>query len=180
LTPSPATPAAADLVLVGRVVKPQGRHGEVAVLSLSDREDRFPTLARAFLVAKDGEPRAVRVERCRPHKGRFVVKLAGVDSIDQAETLRDAELRIPQSELAPLPAGSYYHHQLAGLRVEDPAGCAIGVVESVMETGAETRVLVVRGAQGETLLPFAADFVTAVDLARGRIVAARPEYVDAD
>ncbi len=49
-----------------------------------------------------------------------------------------------------------------------------------METGAETRVLVVRGPEGETLLPFAADFVRTVDLAGGRIVALRPEYVVAD
>ncbi len=49
-----------------------------------------------------------------------------------------------------------------------------------METGAETRVLVVRGPEGETLLPFAAAFVRSVDLAGGRIVAARPEYAGAD
>ena len=49
-----------------------------------------------------------------------------------------------------------------------------------METGAETRVLVVRGPGGETLLPFAAGFVKAVDLAGGRIVALRPEYAVAD
>ena len=64
--------------------------------------------------------------------------------------------------------------------MDDEQGAAIGVVESVMETGAETRVLVVRGPEGETLLPFAAAFVKQVDLARGRIVAARPEYAVAD
>lgn len=174
------TPAASDLVMVGRVVKPQGRRGEVAVLCLSDREDRFPTLERVFVVTRGGEPREARVERCWPHKDRFVVKLAGVDSIAEAEALRDAELGIPESELVALPAGSYYHHQLTGLRVEDERGEPIGRVESVMETGAETRVLVVSGPQGETLLPFAAAFVKSVDLALGRIVAARPEYAVAD
>ena len=49
-----------------------------------------------------------------------------------------------------------------------------------METGAPTRVLVVRGEDGETLLPFADEFVKSVDVAGGRIVAARPEYVVAD
>lgn len=173
-------PSFSDLVLVGRVVKPQGRHGEVAVEPFSDREDRFPTLTRAFVPAPLGESREVRVERCWPHKHRFVLKLAGVDSIAEAETLRGAELRITESELATLPEGSYYYHQLVGLQVDDEQGAAIGVVESVMETGAETRVLVVRGPAGETLLPFAAAFVKSVDLERGRIVAARPEYAVAD
>jgi 16S rRNA processing protein RimM len=173
-------PAWSEMVLVGRVVKPQGRHGEVAVEPFSDREDRFPKLERAFLPAPGGEAREVRVERCFAHKHRFVLKLEGVDSIDAAETLRGAELRIAESELAALPEGSYYYHQLAGLQVDDEQGSTIGVVESVMETGAETRVLVVRTPEGETLLPFADAFVRSVDLARGRIIAARPEYLVAD
>ena len=169
-----------DLVLVGRVVKPQGRHGEVAVLPLSDRPDRFPTLRRAFVPAPGGGAREVRVLRCWPHKGRFVLAIEGVSTIDEAETLRGLELRIEEAELSALPEGSYYHHQLLGLRVEDEAGAEMGVVDDVVETGAEARVLVVRGPEGETLLPFAAGFVKAVDLAGGRLVALRPEYVVAD
>jgi 16S rRNA processing protein RimM len=169
-----------DLVLVGRVVKPQGRHGEVAVLPLSDRPDRFPTLRRAFLPAPGGGAREVRVLGCRPHKGRFVLAIEGVRTIDDAEKLRGLELRIAEEDLAALPAGSFYHHHLVGLRVVDGAGAEIGAVDEVMETGAETPILVVRGPDGETLLPFASDFVKAVDLAGGRIVALRPEYVVAD
>ena len=169
-----------DLVLVGRVVKPHGRHGEVAVAPLSDRPDRFPTLRRAFVETPGGGTREVLVRRCRPHKGRFVLEIEGVSSIDEAETLRGLALGIEEAELAALPEGSYYHHQLRGLRVEDEAGAEIGVVDDVMETGAETRVLVVRGPEGETLLPFASSFVKAVDLAHGRILASRPEYAGAD
>jgi 16S rRNA processing protein RimM len=169
-----------DLVLVGRVVKPQGRHGEVAVAPLTDRPDRFPTLRRAFVPATGGEAREVRVAGCRPHKGRFVLAIEGVSTIDEAETLRGLELRIAEADLAPLPAGSFYHHDLVGLRAVDDGGAAIGAVTDVVDTGAETRVLVVRGPDGETLLPFAEGFVKAVDLAGGRIVVLRPEYVVAD
>jgi 16S rRNA processing protein RimM len=169
-----------DLVLIGRVLKPQGRRGEVSVLPLSDRPDRFPTLRKAFVPAPGGGARELCVLRCWPHKGRFVLEIEGVSSIDEAETLRGLELRIAEAELAGLPEGSFYHHQLAGLRVEDEAGAEIGVVDEVLETGGEARVLAVRGPGGETLLPFAAGFVTAVDLVGGRIVARRPEYVVAD
>jgi 16S rRNA processing protein RimM len=173
-------PAFRDLVLVGRVVKPQGRHGEVAVLPLSDRPDRFPTLRRAFVPAPVGEAREVRVLACRPHKGRFVLAIEGVSTIEEAEKLRGAELRIPEEELGVLPAGSFYHHQLVGLRAVDEQGADVGAVDDVVETGAETRILVVRGPGGETLLPFAEGFVKLVDLAGGRIVVLRPEYVVAD
>ncbi|HSD66198.1 MAG TPA: ribosome maturation factor RimM [Vicinamibacteria bacterium] len=173
-------PGFADLVLVGRVVKPQGRHGEVVVEPLSDRPDRFPTLRRAFVPSPGGEARELRVLRCWPHKGRFVLAIEGVETIDEAEGLRGLDLGIAEEELATLPEGSFYHHELVGLRVEDEGGAEIGAVDEVMETGAETRVLVVRGPEGETLLPFASDFVKAVDPAHGRIVALRPEYVVAD
>jgi 16S rRNA processing protein RimM len=169
-----------DLVLVGRVVKPHGRHGEVAVAPLSDRPDRFPTLRRAFVPGPGGGAREVRVLGCRPHKGRFVLEIEGVTSIDGAEELRGAELRIAEAELEALPAGSFYYHQLVGLRAVDERGAEVGVVDEVLETGAETRVLAVRGKGGETLLPFAEAFVKAVDLAAGRIVVLRPEYLVAD
>jgi 16S rRNA processing protein RimM len=169
-----------DLVVVGRVVKPQGRRGEVLVDSLSDRPDRFASLRRAFVPGPAGTAREVLVTSQWPHKGRFVLKLEGVDTIDDAERLRGCDLGIAEEDLPALPDGSYYHHQLAGLSVEDAAGVAMGRVEDVMETGAGARVLIVRGEEGETLVPFASDFVRSVDLERARIVVARPEYVFAD
>jgi 16S rRNA processing protein RimM len=172
--------AFAELVAIGRVVKPQGRKGEVLVAPLSDRPDRFPALRAAWVPGPDGGSREVRVESCWPHKGRFVLKLEGVDSIDEAEGYRGLELRIGEEDLAALPPGSYYHHQLKGLRVVDPQGRGLGVAADLMETGGASPVLVVRGPAGELLVPLAEDFVRSVDLAAGRMVVAVPETVDAE
>jgi 16S rRNA processing protein RimM len=167
----------AELVTIGRVVKPQGRKGELLVEPLSDRPDRFPTLRRVYLPGPAGGARVAQVANCWPHKGRFVVKLEGVDGIDAAETLRGSELRIAEDELLPLPEGSYYHHQLRGLRAVSPAG-ELGEVAEVLETGAGAVVLVVRGAAGESLLPFASGVVRRVDLAAGRIELVLPETAE--
>ena len=166
----------AELVAIGRVVKPQGRKGEIVAEPLSDRPDRFPCLTRVYVPAAAGAAREVAVTSCWPHKGRFVLKLAGVDSIDAAEAYRGLELRIGEEELLPLPEGSYYHHQLRGLRVEDGEGHDLGTVDALMETGAAP-VLVVRGAAGERLIPLAYGFVKEVDLAGGRLVVSAPETV---
>lgn len=169
--------AFSDLVAIGRVVRPQGRKGEVLTEPLTDRPDRFPSLRKAYVPGPAGSAREVGIVSCWPHKGRFVLKLEGVDSIDEAERYRGMEIRIGEEELAPLPEGSYYHHQLRGLRVEDPAGQPLGEVADVLPTGAEAVVLVVRGPRGESLIPLAAPFVTRVDLPGGRLVAAPPELV---
>lgn len=171
--------AFADMVTIGRIVRPQGRKGEVVVEPMSDRPDRFPSLRRAFVAGQDGSARPVQVREAWPHKGRFVLKLDGVDSIDDAERYRGLELRIPEEDLSALPPGSYYHHQLRGLRAEDAGGRELGRVADVLETGGEAAVLVVRGAGGETLVPLAGAFVRAVDLAGGRVVVQVPELVDA-
>jgi len=172
-------PAFADMVTIGRIVRPQGRKGEVVVEPLSDRPDRFPSLRQAFVAGESGSARPVQVRGAWPHKGRFVLKLEGVDSIDDAERYRGLDLRIPEEDLSALPAGSYYHHQLRGLRVDDAGGREIGRVAEVMETGGEAAVLVVRGVSGETLIPLADAFVRTVDLPGGRVVVLVPELADA-
>jgi 16S rRNA processing protein RimM len=170
-----------DMITIGVVVKPQGRKGEVLVEPLSDRPERFESLRRVFVPTPGApEARAVAVTDHWPHKGRVVLKLEGVDSIDEAEKYRGVELRIGADEVAVLPAGSYYHYQLKGLKVEDPAGRPLGVAADVLVTGGEASVLVVRGGPGgEVLIPMAEAFIRQVDLERGRIVAVNPELVDA-
>jgi 16S rRNA processing protein RimM len=168
-----------DMVAIGRVVKPQGRKGEVVVEPFSDRPDRFPALKTVNVPGEGGAARALAVESCWPHKGRFVLKLAGIDSITAAETLRGFEVRIGEEELASLPAGSYYHHQLKGLLVVDESGASLGTVQEILVTGGEAPVLSVRKQGAETLIPLAEAFVRNVDLGSGRITVVRPEYAEA-
>ena len=167
-----------ELVTIGRAIKPQGRHGEIAVEVISDRPDRFESLTRVFVPGPQGAAREVAVERVWPHKGRMIVKLAGVDSIDVAESYRGMDLRIAEDELEALPPGSYYHHQLKGLAVVAEDGSGIGTIEDLLETGA-AMVLVVRGPNGETLIPLADEYVRNVDLAAHKMLVHLPETVDA-
>jgi 16S rRNA processing protein RimM len=159
-------------------VRPLGRNGELIAEPLSDRPDRFPTLKKVLVAGPDGGAQEMTVERCWAHKGRFVLKLVGVDSIEAADKLRGCSLAIAESELAPLPPGSYYHHQLRGLRVRDRAGRPLGGVRGVLETGGVC-VLEVAGPDGELLIPLAEPFVAEVDLDGGTLTAVVPEELGA-
>jgi 16S rRNA processing protein RimM len=176
-----ASPDYADMVTIAVVVKPQGRKGEVLVEPLSDRPHRFAALRRVYVpVPGAAGARAVAVTDRWAHKGRMVLKLEGVDSIDDAERYRGVELRIGEDELEVLPPGSYYHYQLKGLKVEDPEGRPMGTVTDVLVTGGEAPVLVVRGTGGELMIPMAEAFIRRVDVEGGRLVAVNPELVDAE
>ena len=136
-------------------------------------------MRRAFVSGTGAGAQEVSVTDCWPHKGRFVLKLTGVDSISEAEAFRGLEIRIPEEELPKLPDGAFYHHQLIGLQAEKVGGETVGVVTGLLETGAGAPVLVVRGEGGEILIPLAQDFVRRVDLEGGRMVVEMPLMVEA-
>jgi 16S rRNA processing protein RimM len=88
------------------------------------------------------------------------------------------DVRIPEEDLDVLPPDSYYHHQLRGLRVESDSGTDMGTVADILKTGGGADVLIVKGPNGEILLPLVSSFIRQVDLPGGRVVAVLPEHVD--
>jgi 16S rRNA processing protein RimM len=157
----------ADSVTIGIVLRPHGIRGEVVVEPLTDNEERFSTLDEVRVVRPSGNSVRLKVGSIFPHKGRLVIHFEGIRSIEDAETLRAAELRIPVASLPPLPAGSYYHHELRGLEVRVESGESIGTVTDLWETGA-TPVLVIHDDKArETLLPLVDAFILQVDVKGG-------------
>ena len=157
----------ADSVTIGVVLRPHGIRGEVVVEPLTDNEDRFANLVEVRLVRPSGSDVRLKLASLFPHKSRLVIQFEGINNIDQAETLRGAELRIPIASLPPLPKGSYYHHELLGLDVRVESGASIGTVTDLWETGA-TPVLVIHDGQArERLLPLVDAFILEVDVKGG-------------
>lgn len=78
--------------------------------------------------------------------------------------------RYLEAEAQALPAGTYYWHQLEGLRVEDEAGSPLGVVAEVFRAGG-AEVYRIEGADGgELLVPAIHDVVRRIDLDAGLMV----------
>jgi 16S rRNA processing protein RimM len=107
-----------------------------------------------------------RVERQRLHGDRVILKLAGIDDRTAAEAMRGALVRVPIEQAVELPPGSYFWHEIVGLRVQDTRGRALGTVAEVLATGSND-VYVVRSAEGELLLPAIKDVVRAIDREHG-------------
>jgi len=154
-------------VTIAKVTKTQGRKGEVAALLLTDFPERFATRKRLFALDAHDRRTALALEDHWFHKGRVVLKFAGVDSMSQAETLIGCEIQIPQAERAELSDDSVYVSDLVGCVVSD-AGREIGRIENVQFGSGEAPLLVVRGAK-EILVPFAAEFVESLDVEHKRL-----------
>jgi 16S rRNA processing protein RimM len=156
------------------VVKPQGRHGEVAAALLTDFPERFADRRRVFALEESGARRELRVEEFWPHKERLVLKFEGVNSIDDAETLVGCEIQIPREERAELAEGSAFVGDLVGCEVV-AGGRAVGIVADVQFGAGEAPLLVVRSGNKESLIPLAAAYVKSMDTAAKRIEMQLPE-----
>lgn len=163
-----------DFVTLARVVKTQGRHGEVAVEIYSDVPDRLHAGLRVFALADDGSRRELKIEDAWPHKDFVVLKFAGIDSISDAEPLVASELQVPLSERAPLEAGATYVSDLVGCTLFDRER-EVGKVTDVRFGAGEAPLLVIGAGKGELEIPYAQEFLISLDLKRKRIEMALPE-----
>jgi len=162
------------MAVVGRIARAHGNRGQVIVDTETDfPELRFRSGAELF-VRRGGTVDVLTLTTVRFHRDRPVVGFAGVDGMNDAEALAGLELRVPVDRLAPLPAGSFYRHDLVGCEVASTSGERVGVVTAVEGTAPGSR-LVVKGVRGEILIPLAAEICTTIDPAAKRIVVEPPE-----
>ena len=161
---------AAEWVVVGRVNGAWGIRGEIKVEPFTDAPHRFNKGGVLYL-----EERPTRIIHSRKHKGRFVLKLDGIEDRNGAEALAGVELAIPREQVAPLPAGSYYHFQIIGMEVWTEGPRRLGNVRQIMRTGGHDVYVIDDGRGGELLLPAVSHVVLEVDERRRRMVVRVPE-----
>ena len=165
-----------EFITLARVVKTQGRIGEVAAELHSDVPDRFAVGMKLSALDKAGSSRReVEIEDLWPHKDLLVLKFVGVDSMSDAETLIGSELQVPRTERAELERGWNYVSDLVGCAVLDH-GNEIGRIEDVQLGAGEAPLLIVAGAGGKKYdVPFAEAYLEGVDLPRKQVRMTLPE-----
>ncbi len=160
--------AAPAFLEIAQIQTAFGVDGEVRARILTDFPGRFGRLKKVFL---GEECTPYPVEHAKVRGGDVFLKLGGVTTPEEAAKLRLKMVQVPTAEAMPLPKGAYYHYQVIGLSVVSVDGQALGRVVEILSTGGND-VYIVRGEQGELLVPAIADVVQQVDLAAGRIVVA--------
>ncbi len=150
---------------VARILRPQGRKGEVAAEILTDFPERFPALKAVLLEQSGQAPKSTPLERSWLHKGQVILKFAGVDSIDSASNLRGSEVLIPWEDRTPLPPHRYYVSELRGCKVvSERDGRELGTVVDVEPTGGVDLLHVLRtDGKSEVLIPLAQEICKRID-----------------
>jgi 16S rRNA processing protein RimM len=158
---------------VGKLRRPHGIHGEILMDVLTDFPERLEADKEVFI----GEGYVPwRMTGLRRHDPALIVTLEGIEDRDAAGKMRNQMVFVRSGGLPPLPEGEYYHHQLLGLVVEDESGAKLGVLEQILETGANDVYLVRSDEGAELLLPAIHDVILEIKPEEGKVVARPMEW----
>lgn len=163
-----------DLICVGHILGAQGVKGWVRVFSNTSPRENI--VSYSPWVVEQGLRRDTIAVSGRLQGKNVLARLEGIEDRSQAEELAGCKIFINAQQLPEPEEGEYYWSDLIGLAVESVQGEPLGVVASMLETGADD-VMVLKGDR-ERLIPFVLDqIVTEVDLANQRMVVDwLPEY----
>jgi 16S rRNA processing protein RimM len=163
-----------SFIAIARIARPRGIRGEVLADLYTDFPDRFQALEEVWLEFPDGSRRSMVLENTWGHKGKEVLKFAGIDSINSAETLTGCWVEVPAEEAVPLPEGTYFDHDLIGCSVQDASGNELGTVEEVLHFAGNS-LLAVRRSGREYLIPVAESICTRISVREKLIIVNPPE-----
>ena len=157
-----------ELMIVGRVRKPQGIHGELLVEPLTDMPDViFASGNRVFAGTPEGEldgtGSALTVQRARPFKGAYIIEFTELTERTAADQWRGRYLLSQTARDRVLKENEIYRHELVGMRVIDANMGELGTVAGLYDLP-QGLTLEVSTRRGPALIPYRPEIVREVDL----------------
>jgi 16S rRNA processing protein RimM len=157
----PPTAGGPAFLVVGKVRRPHGVHGEVVAEIHTDFPEGLNPKKDIYLGEKHVK---LVIASQRRHNEGLLLGFEGVTTPEQAGRYRNQILSIASSEVSELPEGEFFFHELLGLEVMDEAGNLLGTLTEILETGANDVYVVTDAIGRELLLPAIPEVVLDVDL----------------
>lgn len=155
---------------VGKIVNTHSLKGEVKVISSTDfEEERFKKGSKLLITRGNQLIREVVVQSYRNHKNFLLVKFEGIDSVEEAEKLKNLQIKIDSDEVGGLEENEFYFHQIIGCEVFDENDKNLGEIIDILTPGAND-VWVIKGENGkEILIPYIEDVVKKIDITSKKV-----------
>lgn len=150
------------LVPLAKVTKAHGLKGEFRAHPPAGSSENLQQVADVVLRKPGGAQRVFAVESARPRPPFVLMKLTGLERIEDVEPWIGAEVCVRRETLEALPEGDFYWHELTGMAVVNHDGRDWGRVEGLFATGSND-VLVVRQGSRERFIPYTDDAIASID-----------------
>ena len=154
---------------VGQIVNTFGIKGEVKVIPFTDDINRFDRLKNIYIKIKSDSKQYI-IENVKYHKNMVLLKLEGIDKVEDAENLRNAFIEIDRKDAIPLNEGTYFIADLIGLDVYTDNGELLGKVDDIYNTGSNDIYVIKNELGKQILLPGIKEVIKKVELEQGNII----------
>jgi 16S rRNA processing protein RimM len=150
-------------ITIGQIINTHGVNGELKVYPLTDDIKRFRKLKKIYVdgIEKD-------IVWCKIQVDRVILKIEGVDSIDEATNYKEKYLEVSIDDAIKLPEGRYFVADIIGCMVEDENGEKLGKVYDVIHTRNNDVYWIKEGKQ--LLIPVLKDIVLNIDIENKKII----------
>lgn len=153
---------------LGQIVNTKGLKGEIKLNSFAEDNKVFEKISTVFLKQRDNM-KEYKIEKVGYHKNQVIIKFQDCNSIDEAESLRNAYLLVKRKDLGELPKGTYYIADLIGLDVYTDENVLLGKVDDIYSTGANDIYVVKNELGKQKLLPGIEEVIKNIDLVECKI-----------
>jgi len=154
---------------VGQIVNTFGVKGFLKVKPFTDDVERFEELKKVYICKKE-KLEEVEIEEVKYHKDMVLLKVKGIDNMNEAEKVKGLYLKIDRKNAKKLPKDTYFIADLLGLDVYTDEGEHLGKVNDIYPTGAND-VYVIKDEIGkQVLLPGISDVIKEIDLENEKII----------
>ena len=157
-----------SLLEVGQIVNTYGIKGFVKIKPLVDNNNQFKSLKKLYIQEKNNM-KELNIEEVKFSKNLVLLKFLGINTIEQAEELRDYYIKAKRSDIK-LEKGAYFIVDLIGLEVYTEEGKLIGTLKEVLQPGANDVYIVEDEAKKEILLPVIPDVIKKVDIENKKVI----------
>ena len=158
-----------EYIEIGQIVNTNGLKGVVKVNPFTDDISKFESLKYIYIQLKN-ELKKVKIEQVRYNKNQVLLKLEGIDSIEEAEKYRNFYLKTEKQSQEELGEDTYYIVDLIGLDVYSDKNEYLGKIEDVFPTGSNDVYVVKDNLGKQILIPAIADVVKEVDLKNKKMI----------
>ena len=162
-----------DCFQLGKVIKPHGLKGQVSVLLETDYPENYTEMESVFVLVQN-KLVPFFIESIDIQRDRATIKFDGIDSQEDALTLRDAVLYLPLDVLPPLEGTSFYFHEITGFTIVDEKLGPIGLVQAVYDSGAQNLISALYNDK-EILIPVHDDILKHIDREEEKIFVSLPD-----
>jgi 16S rRNA processing protein RimM len=151
---------------IGTIVNTQGIKGDVRVLPLTDDPTRFELLSEIETFTKD-KSKIYKIDKVRYHKQFVILKLNGIDSINDAQVLKGTIIKVTEDNAIPLNNDEYYIRDLYGIDVITDSDEKLGTISDILFTNGANDVYIIKTKDSkEILIPAIKQCILNVDIAK--------------